>query len=380
MRNLLLGTTATVAVLWIVAATHPLLPSAVAASPSKQLAPQRHTIVSIRGDDFYVNDQPTYAGRSWKGNRIEGLLLNSRMVQGIFDDLNPETARRWTYADTHAWDAERNTSEFIAAMPEWKRNGLIAFTLNLQGGSPEGYSHGQPWINSAFEPDGSLRADYLARLTRILDRADEMGMVVILGFFYQAQDRVLVDEAAVNRAVDNAAHWLLDHGYRNVLVEVNNECDQHYKNEILGPKRVHEVIARVRGIERGGVHLLAGTSYAGGLPSEAVVLASDFLLLHGNGKSPEKIVDNVRRVRAMCGPTPKPIVINEDDHYDFDKPSNNYVAVIREHASWGYFDYGRKGEAIEEGFQCIPVNWTISSDRKRAFFKLTAEISGAAGQ
>ena len=37
-----------------------------------------------------------------------GLLLNSRMVQGIFDDINPETFDKWKYPDTEQWDAEQN--------------------------------------------------------------------------------------------------------------------------------------------------------------------------------------------------------------------------------------------------------------------------------
>lgn len=36
------------------------------------------TVVSIRGDQFVINDKPTYEGRSWNGHRIEGLLMNSR--------------------------------------------------------------------------------------------------------------------------------------------------------------------------------------------------------------------------------------------------------------------------------------------------------------
>ena len=48
------------------------------------------TVVSIQGDAFYINGQPTYKGRTWQGHKIEGLLLNSRMVQGIFDDANPK--------------------------------------------------------------------------------------------------------------------------------------------------------------------------------------------------------------------------------------------------------------------------------------------------
>ena len=47
------------------------------------------TVVSIVGEDFHINGKPTYEGRTWNGHRIEGLLMNSRMVQGIFDDLNP---------------------------------------------------------------------------------------------------------------------------------------------------------------------------------------------------------------------------------------------------------------------------------------------------
>src|SRR5262245_55720936 len=89
------------------------------------------TEVPIRADAFWVNGKPTYAGRTWQGKKVEGLLFNSRMVQGIFDDLNPQTRDRWAYPDTQRWDPERNTREFLAAMPEWRRHGLLAFTLNL---------------------------------------------------------------------------------------------------------------------------------------------------------------------------------------------------------------------------------------------------------
>jgi predicted acyltransferase len=193
-----------------------LLPLAVSA------AERARTTVSIEGEKFLLNGTPTYAGRTWDGVSIEGRLMNSRMVQGTFDDLNPETRSRWTFPDGKPWDPDRNTREFIAAMPEWRRHGLLAFTLNLQGGSPEGYSRNQPWINNAFEADGTLRVDYKARLARILDRANELGMVVILGIFYFGQDERLKDEAAVVRAVDQTIDWLFTRGDRHVLIEINN--------------------------------------------------------------------------------------------------------------------------------------------------------------
>src|SRR2546422_6771080 len=184
------------------------VPGAEAARGARQ-----RIAVAIVGEEFQINGKPTYPGRTWRGHKIQGLLLNSRMVQGIFDDRNPETTSAWAYPDTGKWDPERNTREFIAAMPEWRKHGLLAFTINLQGGSPQGYSQNQPWHNSAFKDDGSLRGDYLARLERILDRADELGMVVILGLFYFGQDQRLRDEEAVKRGVDDAVSWIFAHGY-----------------------------------------------------------------------------------------------------------------------------------------------------------------------
>jgi hypothetical protein len=105
-------------------------------------APASRTEVTIQGQQFFLNGKPTYAGRSYQGMKIEGLLMNVRSVQAIFDDLNPETRSRWAYPDTGKWDPERNVKEFVAALPEWRRHGLLAFTVNLQGGSPEGYSKG----------------------------------------------------------------------------------------------------------------------------------------------------------------------------------------------------------------------------------------------
>jgi hypothetical protein len=340
--------------------------------------PARRTTVSIVGEDFHINGKPTYAGRTWKGRRIEGLLLNSRMVQGIFDDRNPATASRWAYSDTGRWDAERNTREFIAAMEQWRRHGLLAFTINLQGGSPEGYSREQPWHNSAVNADGSLDAASMARLERILDRADALGMAVILGYFYFGQDEHLTDEAAVVRAVDNATAWVLDRGYRNVLVEINNECNIRYDHPILQPARVHELIARVKATTRQGRRLLVSTSYGGGtVPSDVVARVSDFILLHGNGVSdPARIGQMVRETRTLVAGAPRPIVFNEDDHFDFDEPVNNFTAAVAERASWGYFDFRMKGEGFDEGFQSVPVNWGISSARKRAFFGLMKEMTG----
>ncbi len=340
----------------------------------------RHTSVSIVGDEFYINGKPTYAGRFWRGHKIQGLLLNARLVQGIFDDRSTNTVSWWSYPDTGTWDPERNTREFIAAMPEWRQYGLLAFTINLQGGSPRGYVRAQPWYNSAFEEDGALRRDSTERLARILDRADELGFVVILGYFYFGQDHRLRDEASVIRATDNATHWVFDHGWKNVLIEINNECNVRYTHPILQPARVHELIQRVQSTKHGGGRLLVSASYGGGVvPKENLVRAADFLLLHGNGVSdPKRIEAMVLQTRAMTGYTPKPILFNEDDHYNFEKPENNFTMALGAYASWGLYDQGTNNYV--DGFQSPPVNWKINTQRKKAFFRLVGAVSGVVNQ
>jgi hypothetical protein len=338
------------------------------------------TNLTISGDAFHINGKPTYTGRTWRGHKIEGLLMNSRVVQATFEDLNPETRSRWTYPDGTPYDADKNTERFIAMLPEWRKAGLLSFTVNLQGGSPEGYSKSQPWHNSALTADGSLRPDYLKRLEKILNAADSLGMAPIVGIFYFGQDQRVQDEAAVTKAVDNTVEWLLQKGWRNLLLEINNECDvKAYDHEILKPARVHELILRAKAKTQDGRRLLVGTSYGGGaVPKENVIRASDFLLIHGNGvKDPKRIPQMIVETRAVPGYRPMPILFNEDDHFDFDKPENNFTSAISQYASWGYFDYRMKDEKFEEGYQSMPCDWGSNSARKRGFFKLLKEITGA---
>ncbi len=338
---------------------------------------QAKTVVGIQGEKFLINNEFTYKGREWNGFPIEGLLMNSRMVQGIFDDLNTETAGRWKYDDTQKWDADRNTNEFVNAMESWYTNGLLAFTVNMQGGSPLGYGN-KGWINSAYKPNGELRPEYMSRLKRIIDRADELGMVVILGLFYNDQEDLLEDENAVLKGVDNVLDWLHENQYQNVIIEVNNECNLKYKHEILQPHRVHEVIERIKSKKINGHSYLASASYSGGrIPTENVVQSADFILIHGNGVyDPARIGEMVKETKQVEGYTPKPILFNEDDHFDFNQTSNNLVEAVRAYASWGYFDYRMKGEGFDNGFQSVPVNWQISSPRKKAFFNKLKEITG----
>jgi hypothetical protein len=92
---------------------------------------------------------------------------------------------------------------------------------------------------------------------------------------------------------------------------------------------------------------------------------------------PARIREMVRLCRASPAYRGQPILFNEDDHYDFDQPDNHFLAALSEYAGWGFFDYRMQGEGHAAGYQSVPVDWSTSTERKRAFFDLLARVTGA---
>jgi hypothetical protein len=363
------------------------------------------TTLAIDGSNFVVDGAVANAGRSLDGIALDGLLLNSRMINGIFDDLNPDTRSQWAYPDTGVWDATRNTDEFIAAMPHWRADGLDAFTVGVQGGSPQGYSKHQPWDSGGYAPDGSLRAGFVERLRRVLDEADRLGFVVFLDLFYQGQEMRLADDDAVRRAVRDTAAFVLDGGWRNVAIEIANECNiphAYRHSRLMRGENVHELIAVAKSVERDGRRLLVSSSFVDvskfrGTAPEAVFVTpevldvADFVLIHGNGTPyPGRLAELADQIRNTRGYHPMPIAVNEDDHFDFDREDNHMKAALRAGLSWGYFDPGSittwpnpqptLGD-YRNGFQAVPINWEPSSELKEAFFQVlrSAERTHAGG-
>ena len=158
------------------------------------------TRVEIVDGKWHINGEITYPGA-----QAEGLLMNVRVVNCTFEDRNRDD-----------FDSDANTAAFLSHIPDYYAHGVRAFTLNLQGG----FSGDEGVLNSAFEPNGTLRAPYLERIGRVIEACDRQGIVVILGCFYQRQDQVLENDDAIRAAVRNAVRWVRDEGYTNVTIEV----------------------------------------------------------------------------------------------------------------------------------------------------------------
>ena len=61
-------------------------------------------------------------------------------------------------------------------------------------------------------------------------------------------------------------------------------------------------------------------------------------------------------------------LLRNHDHFEFKHEENNMVVAVNYYASWGCFDFRMDGEPFEDGFQSVPVDWKINSERKKAFF------------
>lgn len=356
------------------------------------------TTVSIRNNQFRIDGESTYAGRSYEGFSIEGLLFNVRAVQATFDDQNPITRRHWVYPDTGIWDPERNVTEFIAALPEWRDHGILGVTLNFQGGGgcyrPKIY---EQYDNNGFTPDGELKPAYGDRMARVLDKIDGLGMVAIVGLFYLAMANRMKRRVSLWRAARSALSFLADSGHQNILIEIANETNiGFFKDPVFEPKNAIGMISTLRDEYP---DFLFSTSLVGmepksldWLPSSELIAACDFVLIHGNNHTPDQLaraIDGIFSNPEMQR-DPKPLVINEDS-----PGLPNLEVAWRRYVSWGYYEQGNNGEDtlhplwVEpgpkpredrnddlSGFQTPPVNWGINTPRKRAFFNRVAEITG----
>ena len=295
------------------------------------------TRVSIHEGRWLINGKPTYPG-----TRSEGLLLNVRMVNAVFEDRNRPD-----------FDADANCTRFLAHASEYQAHGIAAFTICLQGGMP-GYEGAR---NSAFDSRGGLRTAYMDRVRRVIECCDRLRIVVILGCFYQRQDQVLVDEAAVRTGLENVARWVRDAGYGNVLLEIANEFDHTgFDHPIL--RTVEGELGLIRLVREAAPRLLVSVSGLGhGRAEDALAEASDFVLIHFNGTPTAEIP---ARISALAKHH-KPIVCNEDAKVGGEGAEAAELCVANR-ASWGLME-----ESVNQRF---PFEFRGAQDDPIVYAKL----------
>lgn len=320
------------------------------------------TTLSISGEKFLINGQLTYSEIANSKPEAHGLLMNSRFIQGIFDDkADPQRFARW---DRSAWDPEKHTDDLIAALPEWYAYGLRGFTVGFQGGGPCFTINNLTIENNPFGENGTqIDPAYTARMDRLIRAADEVGMVVIVSYFYADQTRFLRDGKAVRNAVATASNFLRDGGYTNVIIEVANEYDlpAFQRHPILyNPDGVAALCDLARD-ESGG--LPVGCSGKGGTINREIAESSDVILIHGNGTTRQRLYNMITEVRSWG--LDRPIVTNEDSH-----ALGQMDVTYQTQTSWGYYNNMTTQEP--------PSNWTVSPGEDQFFAHRMAQGIGIA--
>lgn len=268
---------------------------------------------------FYVRQDAnarwrmTYSGSKYRPEAA-GRLMNIRVAQALFDD---------EWLTEVPFNPDANTDRVIAALNTYRENGVLAINVSLQGGNP-GYKDVVPEIQrsyevsagrgkgaliSAFLPDGSLKPAWMRRLLRLQRALNERGMFLTLIYFYQGQNGILRDPAAVRQAVMNATDWLVRNDCRNVIIEVANESDWGYDPWIK--EHLGDLIELARSRFKPGFRLPIGASILGvGVP-DSIRYHVDLAIVHGNHLSPDKKRQEIAKL-AADPQIPGPIYMDED--------------------------------------------------------------------
>jgi len=319
------------------------------------------THVAIQGEKFLINGKLTYSEIENSHVSAHGLLMNARFIQGIFDDKADRS--RFARFGREVYDPDKHTDDLIAALPEWYSYGLRAFTVGLQGGGPV-YTI-EDWSsidNNPYSADGKeLDPAYANRLDRLIRAADQIGMVVIVSLFYQAQIFRLHDGEAIRNAVKTACTHLKNKNYTNVIIEVANEMNVGgFKKRpiICSPEGMAYLIELARETSGG---MPVGSSLGGGDISKEVAKASDVILIHANNLTRQEYYNMIKKVRGWG--FNKPIVCNEDS------PCIGMIDVaFRTNTSWGYYNNLTKQEP--------PADWGVTKGEDFFFARRMAEGIG----
>jgi len=337
------------------------------------------TVVGISGKRFTINGSDTFTAASGFPNAhpsIAGKVIMIKTPNCVFDDENyPDQGSRenpygnisWDYPDG-PWDPGRNTSEFIRNLPKWHAYGVRFINVNLQGNTPAGNSRSHRWKVAPWNDDGSLKAEYADRLGRVLEAADGLGMVVLVGIFYPNQLANLpgTDDATIRKCILSAMAFLTETGHRNVLVEISHDSDHPaYKKTLASDDRMDEAISYARRVSDG--RFLVGSDCNARVP-DSLISAADFFMILSANEPPGKVGARISAVASKAGNKPT-----------FAREACSTLSMERgmeTGSGWAIYHQGANNYA--SGIQAVPTNWDpMSSPGKWNIAHQIAQVTGS---
>ncbi len=317
------------------------------------------TVLSIDGKLFSINGKLTYSEIEGSKKEMHGLLMNMRNIQGIFD-TQADRSRFNRYGKIFCPD--NNTDEMINSLKQWYDRGIRAITVGMQGGGNCFTIPYKELNNNPYSFDGkTVSKEYLDRLDKVIRACDEIGMAVIVSFFYFANLDELDGARGIINVVKTMCTFLKEKQYSNIIIEIANEqnIDGFKGSPIIFEPQGMVALMDIAKAYAGDIPI--GCSGGGAFVNEEICKASDVVLIHGNGQSRSALYNMIKK--AMKFSKDKPIVINEDS------PAVGQLKVCEElKVSWGYYNNMTKQE--------VPTYWEITKGEDEYFAWRMADMIG----
>ena len=230
----------------------------------------------------------------------------------------------WGVRTASATFTQDQTDHLIAQLDSYRAHGVNTVAVYYMGSRNANYD--------PFTPDGrSVDAGHQARMEQIIRAADERGMVVVVGIFYQAAPFGLRDAAAVRQAVRTVTAQLRP--YRNVVLNIANEqnsreyADSADVFDLRDPDRVVELLSVVHAVDpervAGGGGYRRSSNLVIGSSPEADVLLFDTGL---GGNQPQ--LQEYRAFRA-AGITKPAVNVEQFGGYTNDFPRGVFPSGLQ---------------------------------------------------
>jgi len=294
-----------------------------------------------KSDLFFIRKSSTQWEETYRASeyqrRARGKLILVDASQGLFED---------EWLSEQPFDPAANTDALIAALDLYKKYGVLAVAVSLQGADP-GYSSERNGIVrqsgalfgseegaliSAFKHDGSLKPAWTERLNKLLKAADKRGMFVKLTYFQPAQDEALDNPEAIVAAAQNITRWLVAGEHRNVIIDVAAGWDvqgewDHFE---FIPRNIANLVNVIREQFNGASFSLPIGAASGPSMVYPVSLAQvcDLVLLDERGLKP----DMIARRFAQMSDYDRPLGVVVDAGNEL----THSVASFDKSASWTY--------------------------------------------
>ena len=311
------------------------------------------TRVSLRGARWCINDELTN-----RGTRAEGLLMNVRMVNAVFEDRRKPDLDPAAITDrflAHAARLRRARRQRLHALSPGRH-------ARLRGGAELGVRAG--WLPARVVP-GPRRAVSSRHATG-------RGWSSSSAASTSGRTRSSPTRPPCVPRWSTWRSWIKDRGFRNVVLEIANEFDHGgFDHRLI--RTVEGEVELIRLAKKTAPGLLVSTSGLGhGRYPDALAEAADFLLIHFNGTPLDDIPARIEALKRFG----KPIVCNEDPKTG-EAGARAAELCVANGASWGFM--------AEKLNQHLPVHVRRREGRPRRLREaegadLAADEARAVGQ